>query len=183
VDIYRCAHNGQHPYLLSIRPDGHEMTLTKNLQILLQRHKHLRLRWRQLGRGNERKRNGCSSLFARRQPGIGNRGDGTSRLREPRPLGGLGRLCWILSWSRHTYVVSEADTRRRLSRPALTFLYVRHSARYGSIGALLSITARNGAARAHGYRCRSYRQPTDVSGRVGSIPRASIVRSGRISVF
>jgi len=29
VDTYRCAHNGQHPYLLSIRPDGHEMTLTK----------------------------------------------------------------------------------------------------------------------------------------------------------
>jgi hypothetical protein len=28
VDTYRCAHNGQHPYLLSIRPDGHEMTLT-----------------------------------------------------------------------------------------------------------------------------------------------------------
>ena len=28
VDTYRCAHNRQHPYLLSIRPDGHEMTLT-----------------------------------------------------------------------------------------------------------------------------------------------------------
>ena len=28
MDTYRCAHNGQHPYLLSIRPDGHEMTLT-----------------------------------------------------------------------------------------------------------------------------------------------------------
>jgi hypothetical protein len=28
VDTYRCAHNGQHPYLLAIRPDGHEMTLT-----------------------------------------------------------------------------------------------------------------------------------------------------------
>ena len=29
MDTYRCAHNGQHPYLLSIRPDGHEMTLTQ----------------------------------------------------------------------------------------------------------------------------------------------------------
>src|SRR5439155_24733310 len=28
VDTYRRAHNGHHPYLLSIRPDGHEMTLT-----------------------------------------------------------------------------------------------------------------------------------------------------------
>jgi hypothetical protein len=28
LSMYRCAHNGQHPYLLSIRPDGHEMTLT-----------------------------------------------------------------------------------------------------------------------------------------------------------
>jgi len=28
VDTYRCAHNGQHPYSLSIRPDGHAMTLT-----------------------------------------------------------------------------------------------------------------------------------------------------------
>src|SRR6267378_8580324 len=29
---YRCAHNGQHPYLLSIRPDGHEMTLTLQMK-------------------------------------------------------------------------------------------------------------------------------------------------------
>src|SRR5205823_4824192 len=28
VDTYPCAHNGQHPFLLSIRPDGHGMTLT-----------------------------------------------------------------------------------------------------------------------------------------------------------
>jgi hypothetical protein len=26
VDTYRCAKNGQRPYLPSIRPDGHEMS-------------------------------------------------------------------------------------------------------------------------------------------------------------
>jgi hypothetical protein len=41
VDTYRCAHNGQHPYLLSIRPDGHEMTLTKgksSIRLVLDNH-------------------------------------------------------------------------------------------------------------------------------------------------
>jgi hypothetical protein len=28
VDTYRCVDNGQHPYLLPIRPDGHDPTLT-----------------------------------------------------------------------------------------------------------------------------------------------------------
>src|SRR5438445_3777634 len=28
VDTYRCAHNGQHPYLLSLRPDGLDQSLT-----------------------------------------------------------------------------------------------------------------------------------------------------------
>jgi hypothetical protein len=28
VDTYRCAHNGQHPYLFSFRPDGLDPTLT-----------------------------------------------------------------------------------------------------------------------------------------------------------
>lgn len=29
VDTYRCAHIGQHPYLLSLRPDGSDQSLTK----------------------------------------------------------------------------------------------------------------------------------------------------------
>jgi len=28
VDTYRCAHNRQHPYLLSLRPDGLDQSLT-----------------------------------------------------------------------------------------------------------------------------------------------------------
>jgi len=28
VDTYRCAHNRQHPYLLSLRPDGSDQSLT-----------------------------------------------------------------------------------------------------------------------------------------------------------
>src|SRR5882672_10490543 len=28
VDTYRCAHIGQHPYLLSLRPDGSHQSLT-----------------------------------------------------------------------------------------------------------------------------------------------------------
>ena len=28
VDTYRCAHIGQHPYLISLRPDGFHRTLT-----------------------------------------------------------------------------------------------------------------------------------------------------------
>jgi hypothetical protein len=28
VDTYRCAHIGQHPYLLSLRPDGFDRSLT-----------------------------------------------------------------------------------------------------------------------------------------------------------
>src|ERR1700756_1038837 len=30
VDTYRCAHIGQHPYLLSLRPDGSHQSLTVN---------------------------------------------------------------------------------------------------------------------------------------------------------
>lgn len=28
MDTYRCAHIGQHPYLLSLRPDGLDQSLT-----------------------------------------------------------------------------------------------------------------------------------------------------------
>jgi len=31
VDTYRCAHIGQHPYLLSLRPDGLDQSLTLHL--------------------------------------------------------------------------------------------------------------------------------------------------------
>src|ERR1700756_5636078 len=30
MDTYRCAHIGQHPYLLSLRPDGSHQSLTLN---------------------------------------------------------------------------------------------------------------------------------------------------------
>ena len=33
VDTYRCAHNGQHPYLLSLRPDGSHQSLTTLLRL------------------------------------------------------------------------------------------------------------------------------------------------------
>src|ERR1700740_2368564 len=31
MDTYRCAHIGQHPYLLSLRPDGSHQSLTEHL--------------------------------------------------------------------------------------------------------------------------------------------------------
>jgi len=33
VDTYRCAHIGQHPYLLSLRPDGSHRSLTLYLRL------------------------------------------------------------------------------------------------------------------------------------------------------
>jgi len=35
VDTYRCALIGQHPYLLSLRPDGSDQTLTEIKQLAL----------------------------------------------------------------------------------------------------------------------------------------------------
>jgi hypothetical protein len=37
VDTYRCAHNGEHPYLFSFRPDGFYPTLTLERSLTVER--------------------------------------------------------------------------------------------------------------------------------------------------